>query len=51
MDLTEDGSQGLGGLEEFGRVDGIVLVGVDANVGERPLEGLDNGTAGRDDWS
>lgn len=44
---TKDGYKRLGGLEEFGGSNGIVLVGVDGDIDERLFEGVDNSAAGR----
>lgn len=43
---TEDGSQGLGGIEELCGGDGILVVGVNRHVSEGLLEGIQQGTAG-----
>ena len=48
---TKDGGQGLGGIEELGGGNGIVLLGIDRDSGEGLLEGLDNSAAGGDDRS
>lgn len=48
---TENSCQALGGVEELGGANGIVLVGVNGHVLEGGLEGLDNGAAGGDDGS
>lgn len=45
---TKDAGQGLGGIEELGSGNGIVIVGVDGDVDEALLEGVDNGAAGGD---
>lgn len=46
---TKDSGQGLSGVEELGGSDSIVLLGVDGDIDERLLEGLDDGTTGRND--
>ena len=43
---TEDGGQGLGGIEEFRCGDGIGVVGIDGDVDEGFLEGIEEGAAG-----
>lgn len=43
---TEDGSQRLGGIEELGGGDGILVVGIDGHVSEGLLEGVQQGAAG-----
>ena len=45
---TEHGGQSLGGLEEVGGGDGIVLGGVDGDVNERLLEGVEVSASGGD---
>ena len=45
---TKDAGQGLGGIEELGGGNGVVIVGVDGDVDEALLEGVDNGAAGGD---
>lgn len=45
---TEDGGQGLGGLEELRGRNSIAVGGVDWDVDEGPLEDLDDGAAGGD---
>jgi len=42
---TEHGGQGLGGIEELGRGDGIAILGVDWDRGEGRLEGVEVGAS------
>lgn len=48
---TKDGYQRLGSIEELGRRDGIVLVGIDGDIDKRLPESLDDGAAGGDCWT
>lgn len=48
---TKEGGEGLGGLEEFGGVDGILLVLVDSNVNEGALDCVEEvGHCGGGGW-
>lgn len=42
--LTKQGHKGLGGLEELGSGDGVVLGGIDRDIREGLLEGVEPGT-------
>ena len=53
---TKHGSQGLSGIEELGRRDGIVLLGIDRDIDKGTLEGREQGGSlgydgsGHADW-
>jgi hypothetical protein len=45
---VEDGGQGLGRIEELGGGNGIVLLGINRDIDERLLEGVEQSTTGRE---
>lgn len=45
---TEHGGQGLGSIKKFGGGDGIGPFSINGDIDKGLLEGIDDGTAGRD---